>query len=29
MPVSVKTFPTVGEAAAALSSDRGARYLGG
>jgi CO/xanthine dehydrogenase FAD-binding subunit len=29
MPVSVKTFPTIGEAAAALSSDRGARYLGG
>ncbi|MFZ0210516.1 MAG: FAD binding domain-containing protein, partial [Roseiarcus sp.] len=29
MPVSVKTFPTIGEAAAALSLDRGARYLGG
>jgi CO/xanthine dehydrogenase FAD-binding subunit len=29
MPVSVKTFATLGEAAAALSSDRGARYLGG
>ena len=29
MPVTVKTFPTSAEAAAALSSDRGARYLGG
>jgi CO/xanthine dehydrogenase FAD-binding subunit len=29
MPVTVKTFATSGEAAAALSSDRGARYLGG
>src|SRR6185312_16360968 len=29
MPVSVKTYPTLNEAAAALSSDRGARYLGG
>ncbi len=29
MPVTVKTFPTAGEAAAALSADRGARYLGG
>ncbi len=29
MPVTVKTFPSSGEAAAALSSDRGARYLGG
>jgi xanthine dehydrogenase iron-sulfur cluster and FAD-binding subunit A len=29
MTVTVKTFPTSGEAAAALSSDRSARYLGG
>jgi CO/xanthine dehydrogenase FAD-binding subunit len=29
MPVIVKTFASSGEAAAALSSDRGARYLGG
>ncbi|WP_298253438.1 FAD binding domain-containing protein [Bradyrhizobium sp.] len=29
MPVTVKTFSNVGEAAAALSSDRGARYFGG
>ena len=29
MPVTVKTFATSGEAAAALSSDRDARYLGG
>jgi CO/xanthine dehydrogenase FAD-binding subunit len=29
MPIAVKTFATSGEAAAALSSDRGARYLGG
>jgi CO/xanthine dehydrogenase FAD-binding subunit len=29
MPVTVKTFPSCGEAAAVLSSDRGARYLGG
>src|SRR6266481_3746301 len=29
MPVTVKTFATSGEAASALSSDRGARYLGG
>jgi CO/xanthine dehydrogenase FAD-binding subunit len=29
MPVSVKTFATMGEAAAAISADRGARYLGG
>jgi CO/xanthine dehydrogenase FAD-binding subunit len=29
MPVTVKTFTNSGEAAAALSSDRGARYLGG
>lgn len=29
MPVTVKTFPTTGEAAAVLLSDRGARYLGG
>src|SRR5258708_25450183 len=29
MPVNVKTFASSGEAAAALSSDRGARYLGG
>jgi CO/xanthine dehydrogenase FAD-binding subunit len=29
MPVTVKTFATSGEAAAALSSDRSARYLGG
>ena len=29
MPVTVKTFATSGETAAALSSDRSARYLGG
>src|SRR5207342_2926841 len=29
MPVTVKTFANFGEAASALSSDRGARYLGG
>jgi len=29
MPVTVKTFASTGEAAAALSSDRSARYLGG
>jgi CO/xanthine dehydrogenase FAD-binding subunit len=29
MPVAVKTFATSGEAAAALSSERDARYLGG
>src|SRR5215510_13210721 len=29
MPVTVKTFATSGEAAAALSADRAARYLGG
>ena len=29
MPVTVKTFSSFGEAASALSSDRGARYLGG
>ena len=29
MPVTVTTFPSSGEAAAALSRDRGARYLGG
>jgi CO/xanthine dehydrogenase FAD-binding subunit len=29
MPVTVKTFASSGEAAAALSSDRSARYLGG
>src|SRR6202048_248275 len=29
MPVTVKTFATLGEAAAALSSERDARYLGG
>jgi CO/xanthine dehydrogenase FAD-binding subunit len=29
MPVTVKTFASSGEAAVALSSDRGARYLGG
>jgi CO/xanthine dehydrogenase FAD-binding subunit len=29
MPVTVKTFASSGEAAAALTSDRGARYLGG
>ena len=29
MPVTVRTFASSGEAAAALSSDRGARYLGG
>ncbi len=29
MPVTVRTFATSNEAAAALSSDRGARYLGG
>ena len=29
MPISVRTFTNSGEAAAALSADRGARYLGG
>src|ERR1700688_1703839 len=29
MPVSVTTFANCGEAAAELSADRGARYLGG
>jgi CO/xanthine dehydrogenase FAD-binding subunit len=29
MPITVKTFTSTGEAAAALSSDRSARYLGG
>jgi xanthine dehydrogenase small subunit len=29
MPVSVKTFATIPEAASALSSERGARYIGG
>jgi CO/xanthine dehydrogenase FAD-binding subunit len=29
MPVSVKTFATIPEAAGALSSERGARYIGG
>jgi CO/xanthine dehydrogenase FAD-binding subunit len=29
MPVTVRTFASAGEAAALLSSDRGARYLGG
>src|SRR6476620_8109539 len=29
MPVTVKTFASTSEAASALSSDRGARYLGG
>src|SRR3984893_3165980 len=29
MPVTVRTFVNSGEAAAALSADRGARYLGG
>src|SRR5262245_21709617 len=29
MPVTVKTFANSGEAASAVSSDRGARYLGG
>ena len=29
MPVTVRTFSTSGEAAAALSSERDARYLGG
>jgi len=29
MPVTVKTFASFGEAASVLSSDRGARYLGG
>src|SRR5213596_1644476 len=29
MPVTVKTFASFGEAASALSADRGARYLGG
>lgn len=29
MPVTVKTFASAGEAASALSGDRGARYLGG
>jgi CO/xanthine dehydrogenase FAD-binding subunit len=29
MPVTVRTFASAGEAAAVLSSDRGARYMGG
>jgi CO/xanthine dehydrogenase FAD-binding subunit len=29
MPVTVKTFPSAGEAASALASERAARYLGG
>src|SRR5262245_32748455 len=29
MPVTVRTFASAGEAASVLSSDRGARYLGG
>ncbi|TJX00289.1 xanthine dehydrogenase family protein subunit M, partial [Neisseria gonorrhoeae] len=29
MPVTVKTFQALSEAASALSSDRAARYLGG
>jgi len=29
MPITVKTFATLGEAASALSSDRAARFLGG
>ena len=29
MPISVRTFANSGEAAAALSADRSARYLGG
>jgi len=29
MPVTVKTFPSIHDAAAVLSSDRNARYLGG
>src|SRR5438874_13554745 len=29
MPITVKTFTSFGDAASALSSDRGARYLGG
>jgi xanthine dehydrogenase small subunit len=29
MPVTVKTFTSTSEAAAALASDRSARYLGG
>src|SRR5438128_11821938 len=29
MPITVKTFASFGEAASALSSERGARYLGG
>lgn len=29
MPITVKTFATLGEAASALSSDRGARFLAG
>jgi hypothetical protein len=29
MPVTVKTFATLPEAAAALPSDRSARYIGG
>jgi xanthine dehydrogenase small subunit len=29
MPISVKTFPSIAEAASTLAGDRGARYLGG
>ena len=29
MPITVKTFATLGEAASAMQSDRGARFLGG
>jgi len=29
MPITVKTFATLGEAASALQSDRGARFLAG
>ena len=29
MPITVKTFPSLGEAASALASDRGARFLAG
>ena len=29
MPITVKTFASLGEAAAALASDRGARFLAG
>ncbi len=29
MPITVKTFATLGEAATALAADRGARFLAG